>query len=201
VRGDFHGMPRHEFQRSFLNQWTSSMGDAVIDLATWEALAEPDAPRPESLILAVDVAPRSTSAAIAAAGRRDGCLHISVLEHGPGTDWVAGRLAQLREQLGAEIILDPRACAPLLGELDDLGATEIDGNELAADCAFLVDLVGRGKLRHRGERELTVALDGAAQRPLGDSWAWSRKRSGADITPLVAATLAVGGWRWEPEDL
>src|SRR5439155_8377150 len=30
VRGDFQGMPRHEFQRSFLNQWTSSMGDAVV---------------------------------------------------------------------------------------------------------------------------------------------------------------------------
>lgn len=77
--------------------------------------------------------------------------------------------------------------------------TEIDGGDLAAGCAFLVDLVGRGKLRHRGERELTVALDGAAMRPLGDQWAWSRKNSGVDISPLVAVTLACWGWRWSPE--
>lgn len=197
VRSAQLSMARHEFERAYLNRWTSAIGDPVIDLATWEALAEPDAARPESVILAVDVSPHSKSASIAAAGRRNGCVHASVLEHGEGTAWVAPRLAALREELGAEVIIDPKACAPILGELDGLDAVEVDGNELAADCAFLVDLVGRDKLRHRGERELTIALDGAAQRPLGDSWAWSRKRSGPDITPLVAVTLAVGGWRWE----
>jgi phage terminase large subunit-like protein len=197
VRSAQLSMARNEFARAYLNRWTSTLGDSVIDLETWEALAEPDAAKPESVILGVDVAPRSQSAAIAAVGRRDGCLYASVLEHGFGTSWVAGRLEQLREELGAEIIADAKACAAILPEIDHLNVSEIDGNELAASCACLVDLVGRGKLRHRGERELTIALDGAAQRPLGDSWAWSRKRSGTDITPLVAVTLAVGGWRWE----
>jgi hypothetical protein len=33
---------------------------------------------------------------------------------------------------------------------------------------------------------------GARTRPLGDAgWAWSRKGSPVDITPLVAATLAL----------
>jgi hypothetical protein len=34
-------------------------------------------------------------------------------------------------------------------------------------------------------------VKGAAKRPLGDAWAWSRKSSGVDISPLVAITLAV----------
>jgi hypothetical protein len=197
VRGDLQGMPRHDFLRSFLNVWTLAMGDAVIDLEVWEALAEPDAPRPANVILGVDVAPRSKSAAIAAAGVRDGRLHVSVLEHGPGTDWVGRRLTELQEDLGAEIVADKKACEAILPELSDLDVAEVDGNEFAAGCAYFVDLVGRGKLAHRGERELTVALDGAAVRPLSDSWAWSRRNSGVDITPLVSVTLAAWGFRWD----
>jgi hypothetical protein len=36
-------------------------------------------------------------------------------------------------------------------------------------------------------------LKGATQRPLGDRWAWSRKNSSIDISPLVAVTLALWG--------
>ena len=82
-------------------------------------------------------------------------------------------------------------------EIDHLNIAEVDGNEMAAACAFLVDLVGRGRLHHRGERELQIALDGAVMSPLGDQWAWSRKNSGVDITPLVAVTLACWGFRWD----
>jgi Terminase large subunit, T4likevirus-type, N-terminal len=197
VRGDFQGMPRHEFQRSFLNQWTTAMGDSVIPLERWEALSEPGAPRPAEVVLAVDIAPRSVSAAIAAAGIHDGRLIVSVLEAG-GTDWVAGRLQARLQELGAsEVVLDARACAAIMPEIDHLHPLEVDATGITEACAFFVDLVGRDRLRHRGERELAVAIDGAAQRPLGDQWAWSRKRSGCDISPLVAVTLAAWAWRWE----
>ncbi len=43
--------------------------------------------------------------------------------------------------------------------------------------------------------ELIAALDeaaaGAAKRAIGDAWAWTRKSAAADISPLVAATLAL----------
>jgi hypothetical protein len=48
-------------------------------------------------------------------------------------------------------------------------------------------------LRHLGEPSLDAAVSVAARRPLGDAWAWSRK-SGGDISPLVAATLALHGF-------
>ena len=190
-------MGRHEFERAYLNRWTTAVGDPIIDLESWEALAQPNARRPKNLILGVDVSPRSRSAAIAAAGVLDGRLHVSVLEHGPGTSWVAHRLEALQDELGAEAVVDPKAIAPIAGEIDHLNLAEVDGTELAAGCAFFVDLAGRDRLRHRGERELTVALDGAVMRPLGDAWAWSRKNSGVDISPLVAATLACWGFRWD----
>ena len=69
---------------------------------------------------------------------------------------------------------------------------------MAVGATFLLDLVKNKRLRHRGERELTIAIDGAARRPLGDSFAWSRKSSAVDISPLVAVTLAAwafhGSW-------
>jgi hypothetical protein len=43
--------------------------------------------------------------------------------------------------------------------------------------------------------ELAVALDGAGQRSLGDGWAWSRAKSGCDITPLTSLTFAVEFYR------
>jgi phage terminase large subunit-like protein len=197
VRSAVSSMPRREFERAYLNRWTTTVGEPIVDLATWQALAAPDTPRPASLILGVDIAPRSKSGAIAVAGIHDGRLSVSILEHGPGTDWVAGKLGALQAELHAEAVVDPKACAAIMPEIDHLRLVEVDGNELAAGCAFLIDLIERGKLSHRGEHELTAALDGAAMRPLGDQWAWSRKSSGVDITPLVAATLACWGWRWD----
>jgi hypothetical protein len=48
-------------------------------------------------------------------------------------------------------------------------------------------------LRHRGTQELSVAVAGARKRTLVDAWAWSRKSSSVDISPLVACTLAFWG--------
>jgi phage terminase large subunit-like protein len=200
VRGDFHGMPRHEFLRSMLNTWTSAMGEAVISLDVWEGLAEPTAPRPETLILGIDVSPKSKAAAIAAAGVHDGHLIVSVLEHGPGTEWLAPRLEAMKGEMGGaltEVLGDRKALAPVWDQLEHLGVVEVDTGEAAEATSYFLDVVERGLIRHRGEKELTVALDGAALRPLGDSFAWSRKGSGVDISPLCAVTAAVFGWRWD----
>jgi hypothetical protein len=57
----------------------------------------------------------------------------------------------------------------------------------------LYDGVEQDGIRHLDTPELNAAVRGAATRPLGDSWAWSRKNSTVDITPLVACTLAAWG--------
>jgi len=38
---------------------------------------------------------------------------------------------------------------------------------------------------------LAAAVRIAKPRPLGDAWAWSRKNSTGNISPLVSATLAL----------
>jgi hypothetical protein len=38
---------------------------------------------------------------------------------------------------------------------------------------------------------MAAAIQGAVKRQVGESWAWSRRSSAVDISPLVAATLAL----------
>jgi hypothetical protein len=56
---------------------------------------------------------------------------------------------------------------------------------------FMKELVGH-RMKHFGQPSLDDAAAKASKRPLTEnSWAWGRRASGGDITPLVAATLAL----------
>src|SRR6266496_636462 len=68
------------------------------------------------------------------------------------------------------------------------------GRALGQACGQFFDLVTEKGLRHLGQPELTGALLGAAKRPVVDAWAWARRTSTSNISPLVAATLAVSGF-------
>jgi hypothetical protein len=69
----------------------------------------------------------------------------------------------------------------------------LSAQDYARACGAFFDTVDQKQLRHLGTTEFRSAIKGAATRPLGDAWAWSRKNSGVDITPLVAGTLALWG--------
>jgi hypothetical protein len=87
------------------------------------------------------------------------------------------------------------AAASLIPDLTNLGVDvkTINASEMAQACGRFFDAVEQRTLRHLHTAELRNALKGAAKRPLGDAWAWDRKSSAVDITPLVAATVAVWG--------
>jgi hypothetical protein len=64
---------------------------------------------------------------------------------------------------------------------------------MAAACGRFYDAVVNRRVRHTDQVDMTAAVAGAATRKLGDAWAWSRSSSAVDISPLVAATLALWG--------
>jgi hypothetical protein len=198
IRGDFQGMQRHEFERAFLNMWTATMGDPIVDLEHWATLVELDAPRPDWCVLGLDVSPKSSSAAIVCVGEIGDNLHAAVLEAGPGSDWVPAALERLcAEYGGPRVIVDSKAVAHLIPELErasNFRVEQLGASEVVTACAFWLRLVLEGRFKHRGEPELAIALDGAGQRRLNDGWAWSRRASGTDISPLVAVTLASSFW-------
>jgi hypothetical protein len=149
----------------------------------------------DPVVVGFDVSP-DRSAAVAAAGRRpDGLLHVEIVEHRGGTRWLPARLLELWEEHEvAAVVCDGFGPAgSLVAQIEELGVPVITvaAKEHTQACGLVVDLVNERGLRHLASVELAAAVRGARTRPLGDSWAWSRRASTIDISPLVAATLAL----------
>jgi hypothetical protein len=168
----------------------------VIDMNLWSSLVDYDSRPQDPVCFTFDVTPDRKRASIAVCGRRsDGVPHIEIVERNPGTKWLPQRLAEL---VNRHECLTPRCdgaspAASLIPKLTELGVEVevVENREMAQACGHFYDTVEQSDLRHLGTSEMTNALKGAAQRLLGDSWAWSRKNSSTDITPLVASTLAL----------
>ncbi|HON76254.1 MAG TPA: hypothetical protein PLQ23_14005, partial [Dermatophilaceae bacterium] len=53
--------------------------------------------------------------------------------------------------------------------------------------------VDDGTFRHRGQPEMTKAVEGLAARVSGDRSPWSRRSSSSNVSPLFALAAAVAG--------
>lgn len=187
-------------ERLGIGDWpdTSETASGIFGSKAWPAIASREEIIDGVPALAVDVAPDRSSSAIGAASRRDDRLiPVEVLAHHRGTGWVAKRLGELVEKHGTTVIvLDGRGPgASLIKDIEDevgFEVTVISTAEYAQACGgFFDDVMGK-VIRHGEQDDLDEAVQGAAVRPLSEAWAWSRKKSTVDITPLVAVTLA----RW-----
>lgn len=199
--GDLSG-----FCRAYLNiQQDRTASDTVIDLALWRKCIDVAArPADAQPTWAVDVTPDRGYGALAVAYQRpDGVPQGEVVQVGPGTDWVVPALAELKRRHGRSVVVvDPSGPAgSLITDLERAGLTVVKptARDMAQACGWLHDASIQGAWRHPGQTVLDDALKAATKRPLGDAWAWNRKRvTGAPIAPLVAVTLAVWGLRTHP---
>jgi hypothetical protein len=187
-------------ERLGVGDWprTDGLDGRAISPEAWAACADPESVVLDPVCFALDVTPDRSSAAICAAGlRRDGLRHVEVVEQKRGTGWAAERTAELlRAHRSTTVVCDGSGpVASLLAQLAELKVepTLVNAKEHAQACGMIYDAVDQGTLRHLGTSELVAAVAGAVKRPLGDAWAWSRKSSAVDISPLVACTLALWG--------
>ncbi len=187
-------------ERLGVGDWprTDGLGDRPIDPEAWAALRDPKSSALDPVCFALDVAPDRSSAAICVAGwRSDGRKHVEVVEHERGTGWAAERLAELKKaHRTVAIVCDGSGpVSSLLPQLEELkvDVTLVNAKEHGQACGMIYDAVEQRTIRHLGSQEMASAIAGAVKRPLGDAWAWSRKSSTVDISPLVACTLALWG--------
>lgn len=185
-------MTPEEFGREFMGRWEDPIADdgdgitAVVWLACEDASAAPSGP----LSWAVDVSPGGTWASVVVCG--DGVLEL--VERRRGTDWLPGRLAELADDHHVTgFACDPQG--PLGQILPALNSANVplamvDGRDSVRACGALAQAVRDRTVRHRGGSEFLSAVSGATRRRVGDGWKWARVDSSADISPLVAATLA-----------
>lgn len=199
IRADFESMRLAEFRRAYLNQKQDRRANEpwqVIAEDTWNSLVDARSQIADKPVLALDVTPDRSMSAIGAAGHRsDEKLHVEVVEHRPGTDWVVDWLAARKDQYGP-VIVDPAGPAgPLVALLAERGVEvrTVQARWHAHACSQLYDAIATSRLHHLGQTSLQVALAGATRRNYGDLWFWSRKDLTTDVCPLVAVTLALGG--------
>ena len=169
----------------------------VIPLEQWDGLTDEASRIAGRTVVALDVSPDRKWASFAAAGRRDdGVAHVEVIERRPGTSWVipyASERQYLRES-GLRIEKGGPA-ASLIAPLQEAGIEVVDvpTAELTRATGQFIDAALSGELHHLGQQSLRSAVAAAQLRASGDAELWSRRSSKMDITPLVAATVALGG--------
>jgi hypothetical protein len=195
---------------------------AVIPEAAWKERISAELGDRDAAVFAVDVSPAASWSCLAVASPLEGGRtsveipmdRAGVLDHRPKTDWLVPRIVAIQEQYRplCFVIDTSGPAATIVPELEALGFISItagaeippghrggvlvrtNAREVAQACGmFYRGVVDTKTLAHHGQAELASALSVAITRPLGEAWAWDRKGSGSDITPLVSSTLACWG--------
>jgi phage terminase large subunit-like protein len=196
-----------EFARAYGNRWTTTL-EQLIPAVAWAAIRHRDGIPADGVppVLGADVAvDRSAAAVVACWPDLEGTPTLEVVAYGPGTDWVAGRLLELHAAHGSPVVLDG-GTGPASTVVDQLRTAEqlptwvraVTPREYTTACAQLLDGIGDRTVRHRGDPALDAAVGAAARRTVGEGWAWSRRLPTTDVSPLIAASLALFGDRHRP---
>jgi len=189
-------------ERLTVGRYPLDAGDAwaVIGKGAWASLldarSEPVAP----VAFAAAVSDHRGHAAIGVCGRRpDGLLHVEVADYREGTAWVVPRLLELHEKHSpcAVVVDEAGHEGSFVTELEQAGIPVLSpaAREVAqAFGQFFDAAVNSASLRHRGDLPLSAALGAAVTRDVSEGRTWARKGAAADISPLVAVTLALWGF-------
>jgi hypothetical protein len=182
-------MPDGEFRRAYGNVPTAGT-EVLVPPELWERVNMADARPQGRLRFGLDVAEDRSSAAIVAFGANH---TFEVVEHRAGDlGWVVKRCNELTAEHKARVAID--ATGPASGFAESLHRCDIvKGPDVLRACAALFDAIIENRVTFRQDPAMDAAVVGAVKRVVVDMWAWSRRGATADVTPLMAATLAADG--------
>lgn len=207
IENEFRALDLRSYavERLGVGDWpaTDQALETMIPYEQWAALADKNSALVDPICLAFDVSPDRRASIVAAGRNEEGFLHVELIQNRQGTGWLPKRLSELFDRHDiVEVVCDGFGpSSSIITAVEDAGVTvqPTTANELGRACGILVDAVEQKTLRHLGSQEIASAIRGSKPRPLGDMWAWSRKNSSTDISPLVAMTLALWSAAQLPE--
>jgi len=190
-------MTENDFRRSWLNQWTKT-DERVISAAMLENCLRPIAPDGQ-LVFAADI---SLDRAVGSIVCADEHGRVELIDNQPGTTWMLDRLANLVRKHGGRVVIDGYGPAGLLG--DDLERLKIPVVKYATrDLCYasnaLYDALINQTIQIRPHTKIDESCAAARKKPVGSSWLWSRADPAADLTPLLAMTIAYHAAKHRPE--
>jgi len=191
------------FDRSYLCRRPLAELSAKLPAGTWnECRSTSTVPLDlvGPVVVALDVAADRTSTSIAVAGLQASGV-LGVLSHSieSVSTGAVDEILALCAHLGPAVLLaDRRAGAGALIDalaIAGLPVVEVTASMLVTYCGSMYDAIVARELQHDGQPALDAAALQAISRPLGDAWAWDRRRSPVELSRLISSTLAVGSHR------
>jgi hypothetical protein len=151
----------------------------------------------EEVALALEISEDRRHCSVVAAGRLPNDLVLlDLAAYIDGTDPTAAVL-ELREQRTVlAVVVDPHShAATSIRPLEAAGVTVTrpTSGDVAEAHGLFLDTLAAGRIRHQGQAELTAAMRHLEQRRLGGASAPERRGALADVSPAVAAELALWG--------
>lgn len=220
IRADKATMDLADFRRAYLNQWPDAAPDrwTVIPEKMWTDQIREDSVLTGRVALGLDMTPNKSHGAIAAFGsNQEGAGHLEITDHSAGTGWMLDRALVLAAKWEPKcFVIDAKGPAGSLvgdlkrgitklvkeGKIDrDIPVVTPNISEICQACGWFYDGVRYSRLVHLGDKAMAYALAGADKRVIGDAWAWSRKSTDEDISPLYAGTLAAHGFLTVEDDV
>ena len=197
IRDQMDKLDAGKFRRAYGNIPTATEGEAI-PLEWWAGAAASRSLQP-GISIAVDASARG-SAVATASQLDDGSWHVDPWEwrDEPDAGWTVGVVRDLMRYVPAVIAFDPSSPA---------GAAHAELQRLADDAAiplrkftlrdraladqFFYESLREQQLTHSTIDALDAAIEGVVTVTYGDLWRFDRSRSLADISPLVACSLAL----------
>jgi hypothetical protein len=186
-----------DFQRFALNMRTAS-SERIIPEQVWKKVCNEFVVPDGRLVFGIDCDPDRAGASIARADRSG---RVELLEKDSGTGWILPTVTQLAQKWAAPIAVDPGGPAAFLIpdlERQGLRVVEVGGKDFSRACGLFYTAVADGEIQVRSDGRLDLALAAAKKREVGDAWAFARKSSSSDISPLVAVTVAFWAANQQP---
>lgn len=189
-------LPVDQFRAERLSMFVPRGGaGSVFNPAAWSELEDAESTPVRDFAIGVDAPPSRDKATVCIAGRRsDGSLHVEWYETRDGITWIPEWIhSQLNPSVRAVVVDARNPCGDLDWTEAHVRPTLVGVREVGAAAGAMFDAVADGKLRHRGQIELTQGVLAAVTRPMaaGQGFGWDRKSAGSSA--LIAASLAVWG--------
>jgi len=195
---DRAAMDDEQFGMERLGMWADQVAAGAFGPGAWKACLGDKPSGVEVGAVGLAVSLDLGRASIVAAADVDGRMVVKPLQTGPDPySWLVSRAVELHEQHRAPVLIDGRGPGAVF--IPELKAALGDNcivlatSDVLDACALLFQAVQSKQVSHADYPELNAAVAAAVKRDVGDRWAWGRRKSGGEISPLEAATVAVWG--------
>lgn len=194
VEAEQQTQPAKVFAVERLGVWLTESESSKIPIERWDELGDDDAACDidDQLVFGIDMPPDRSCVTFAVS---DGTT-VELAEQVPTERAASWMIERWERWQPVAVVLDAMGPASsMIPELVNAGVrVEVTRTrDFVAACARFYDAVIAGTIKHRRQPLLTLAVGAAHTRPVADAWAWTRKSIQADISPLVAASVALWG--------